>query len=163
MIRQTLDRQLFQSAAALAIAFTLFTGCQSKQDAALDQARKQAVATGQPQQVVSTDKNGTTTTTTVEPPAPGQTTPTITTTVQPSSNPNAPGSAAGPVPANTPATAGGVAPAPSQYPGQYPSQGQPQAQPTPGGNPVVRPADVRAGTPGPARIWGRHRDPRVAG
>jgi hypothetical protein len=144
MIRQTLDKKLFQSAAALAIAFTLFTGCQSKQDAALDQAKKQAIATGQPQQVVSTDKNGTTTTTTVQPPAPGQATPTITTTVQPSSNPNAAGSVAGPVPTNTPATAGGVAPAPSQYS----SQGQPQAQPTPGGNPVVRPADVNvpAGT-----------------
>jgi len=151
MIHQTLEKKLLQSAAALAIAFTLFTGCQSKQDAALDQARKQAVATGQPQQVVSTDKNGTTTTTTVEPPAPGQTTPTITTTVQPSSNPNAAGSVAGPVPANTPATAGGVAPAPNQYPAQYPSQypsqGQ-QQQPTPGGNPIVHAADVNvpAGT-----------------
>src|SRR3984893_12022685 len=100
MIRQTLDKKLFQSAAALAIAFTLFTGCQSKQDAALDLARKQAIATGQPQQVVSTDKNGTTTTTIVQPPAPGQTTPTTTTTVQPSSNPQELMHLAGPVPAH---------------------------------------------------------------
>ncbi len=43
-------------------------GCESKQDKAIDQARKQAAATGQPQQVVSVDKGGTTTTTIVQPP-----------------------------------------------------------------------------------------------
>jgi hypothetical protein len=58
-------------------------GCESKQDKAIDQAKKQAIATGQPQQVVSVDKNGTTTTTIVQPPAPGQTSKAMTTTTAP--------------------------------------------------------------------------------
>jgi hypothetical protein len=58
-------------------------GCESKQDKAIDQAKKQATATGQPQQVVSVDKSGTTTTTIVQPPAPGQTTQAMTTTTAP--------------------------------------------------------------------------------
>jgi hypothetical protein len=64
------------------VAATL-SGCKSKQDQALDQAKQQAATTGQAQQVVSVDKNGTTTTTVVQPPAAGQTNPTITTTVTP--------------------------------------------------------------------------------
>ena len=67
---------------ALALAVAL-AGCESKQDKAIDQARKQAAATGQPQQVVSVDKNGTTTTTVVQPPAPGQTSEASTTTTTP--------------------------------------------------------------------------------
>jgi hypothetical protein len=59
------------------------TGCTSKQDKALDQAKKQAAATGQAQQVVSVDKNGNTTTTVVQPPAKGQTNEAITTTTTP--------------------------------------------------------------------------------
>ncbi len=51
----------------------MLAGCESQQDKAIDAAKKQAAATGQPQQVVSVDKNGNTTTTTVQPPAPGQT------------------------------------------------------------------------------------------
>ncbi len=47
----------------LALGMALLSGCASKQQQALDQAKKQAAATGQPQQVVSVDKNGTTTTT----------------------------------------------------------------------------------------------------
>ena len=69
--------------AALVLAVALLAGCKSKQDEAIEQAKKQAAATGQPQQVVSIDKNGNTTTTTVQPPAPGQTTQTVTTTVTP--------------------------------------------------------------------------------
>jgi len=46
----------------LVLAAAMLSGCESKQDKALDQAKQQAVATGQPQQVVSVDKNGTTTT-----------------------------------------------------------------------------------------------------
>ena len=61
----------------------LLGGCESKQDKALDQAKKQAVATGQPQQVVSVDKTGVTTTTVVQPPAKGQTAEAITTTQTP--------------------------------------------------------------------------------
>ena len=55
------------------LAFVMLTGCKSKDDAAIDKAKQQAAATGQAQQVVSTDKNGNVTTTTVQPPTPGQT------------------------------------------------------------------------------------------
>jgi hypothetical protein len=58
-------------------------GCRSQQDKALEDAKKQAAASGQPQQVVSVDKDGTTTTTVVQPAAQGQTQPTITTTTAP--------------------------------------------------------------------------------
>ena len=58
-------------------------GCESKQDKAIDQARKQAAATGQPQQVVSVDKGGTTTTTVVQPPTAGQKAQAVTTTTTP--------------------------------------------------------------------------------
>lgn len=67
----------------LLLVVGILSGCQSKQDQALDQARKQAAATGQAQQVVSVDKNGTTTTTVVQPPAPGQKDVAITTTSTP--------------------------------------------------------------------------------
>jgi hypothetical protein len=126
--------------AMMVLAVAMATGCRSKQDEAIDQAKKQAAATGQAQQVVSTDKNGNVTTTMVQPPAPGQTTQAVTTTVTP---PN------GAVPANTPATAGGVAPV---APGQVDSSGQPVAGsasvPAAGAAPIVRPADVNiaAGT-----------------
>jgi hypothetical protein len=122
--------------AMMILAVAMATGCKSKQDEAVDQAKKQAAATGQAQQVVSTDKNGNVTTTTVQPPAPGQTTQAVTTTVTPAN---------GAVPANTPATAGGVAP---MAQGQVDSSGQPIGAPAPGAAPIIRPADVNiaAGT-----------------
>ena len=61
----------------------ILSGCSSKQERALDQANKQAAATGQSQQVVSVDQNGSTTTTVVQPPTSGQTTEAVTTTVTP--------------------------------------------------------------------------------
>jgi len=61
----------------------ILSGCSSKQELALDQAKKQAVTTGQAQQVVSVDKNGTTTTTVVQPPSAGQPNQATTTTVTP--------------------------------------------------------------------------------
>jgi hypothetical protein len=131
--------QVLKPVAIMALAFTLFVGCQSKQDAAIEQAKKQAAATGQPQQVVTVDKNGTTTTT-VQPPAPGQTTQAVTTTVTPAAT----------VPANTPAVAGQPAGADQALaPGQTAA-----VSPVPGGNPVVAPADVKipAGTPLSIRI-----------
>jgi len=67
----------------LVLVAVILAGCSSKQEQALDQAKKQAAATGQAQQVVSVDKNGTTTTTVVQPPAPGQANEEITTTVTP--------------------------------------------------------------------------------
>ena len=68
---------------ALALAASLFFGCASRQEKALDKARELAAKTGQAQQVVYVDKNGTTTTTVVQPPAAGQTEEAITTTVEP--------------------------------------------------------------------------------
>jgi hypothetical protein len=61
----------------------MLSGCTSKQERALDQAKRQAAATGQAQQVVSVDKSGATTTTVVQPPATGQTSEAITTVVTP--------------------------------------------------------------------------------
>jgi hypothetical protein len=67
----------------LVLVTGILSGCESRQDKALDQAKKQAAATGQAQQVVSVDKNGTTTTTVVQPPAAGQASEAITTTATP--------------------------------------------------------------------------------
>src|ERR1022692_4961415 len=78
----------------LVLVAAILSGCSSKEEQALDQAKKQAATTGQAQQVVSVDKDGTTTTTVVQPPATGQTSGEITTTV-------------------TPLTAGAPVPAPS--------------------------------------------------
>jgi len=124
-------------AAAIMLACMMIAGCKSKEDAAIDKAKQQATATGKPQQVVSTDKNGNVTTTTVQPPAPGQTTQAVTTTVTP---------AAG-VAANTPATTP-VATGQPVTAGQTDASGQPVAAPAPGTAPIVRPADVNiaAGT-----------------
>jgi outer membrane murein-binding lipoprotein Lpp len=137
---------------AMMLAVLMLAGCKSKQDAAIDQAKKQAAATGQAQQVVSTDSNGNVTTTTVQPPAPGQTAQAITTTT----TPVAPTAAAGAVAANTPAVAPGTADqAPVQSAPEQPvaagpvdSSGQPVGPPAPGGAPIIRPADVNipAGT-----------------
>ena len=131
--------QRFASVATMALALMVFTGCQSKQDAAIEQAKKQAAATGQPQQVISTDKSGNVTTTTVQPPAPGQTTQAVTTTVTPAAS----------VPANTPAMAPGTPATQAQA-----AAPEPATAPAPGAAPVVVPADVNvpAGTPLAIRI-----------
>ncbi|WP_433967625.1 hypothetical protein [Tunturiibacter gelidiferens] len=135
---------------AMMLALVMMAGCKSKQDAAIDQAKKQAAATGQAQTVTSTDGNGNVTTTTVQPPAPGQATQAVTTTTTPPVP-------AAPVAANTPATAPG-APEPvtsdqaatgqAVAPGQVDASGQPVVAPAPGAPPIVRPADVNiaAGT-----------------
>ena len=81
----------------------MLAGCKSKQDQALDLAKKQAASTGQAQQVVSVDTNGTTTTTVVQPPAAGQTNEAITTTA-------APPAAGAPVPAPSEPTVSAVPP-----------------------------------------------------
>ena len=122
-----------KTAAMLTLAMILLVGCKSKEDAAIDSAKQQAAATGQAQQVVSTDKNGTVTTTTVQPPAPGQTSQATTTSVTPGPGvaPNAP------APAGQPAMAG-----------QNYASGQPAPAPPPPGEPTIQPADVNvpAGT-----------------
>jgi hypothetical protein len=68
---------------AVALMAVALNGCKSKQDAAVEQAKAQAAKTGQAQQVVSTDKDGNTVTTIVQPPAPGQKDEAVTTTVTP--------------------------------------------------------------------------------
>ena len=132
----------FKYSGKIALATTMLTlamlaGCKSKEDAAIEKAKQQAAATGQAQQVVSADKNGTVTTTTVQPPAPGQTSQAVTTTVTPASG----------VAANTPATAPVVTGQPVT-PGQTDASGQPVQAPAPGAAPIVQPADVNiaAGT-----------------
>jgi len=67
----------------LVLVAAILSGCMSTQERALDQAKAQAVRTGQAQQIVSVDKNGITTTTVVQPPAAGQTNEAITTTQTP--------------------------------------------------------------------------------
>jgi len=121
----------------MTLALVMLAGCKSKQDAAIDKAKQQAAATGQAQQVVSTDGNGNVTTTTVQPPAPGQTAQAVSTTVTP----------AAAVAANTPATAPGATGEPVTA-GQVDSSGQPVAAPAPNEAPIVRPADINiaAGT-----------------
>lgn len=130
---------------AMALAVALLAGCKSKEDAAIDAAKKQAAATGQAQQVVSVDKNGNTTTVTVQPPAPGQTAQAITTTVTPAAS----------APPNSAASEPAVSPAQPAIAGQNGGAAQPvatapapAAAPTPGGAPVIQPADVNvpAGT-----------------
>jgi hypothetical protein len=106
---------MLRFAGALALGVALMAGCASKEDQAIDAAKKQAAATGQAQQVVSIDKAGNTTTTTVQPPAAGQTAQAVTTVVTPAAAAAAVGTAAG-----------GAAP----------------VQAVAGGPPVIRPADV---------------------
>ncbi len=107
--------KMLRFAGALALGVALMAGCASKEDQAIDAAKKQAAATGQAQQVVSIDKAGNTTTTTVQPPAAGQTAQAVTTVVTPAAAAAAVGTAAG-----------GAAP----------------VQAVAGGPPVIRPADV---------------------
>lgn len=142
--------KMMKSAAGFVLALTILVGCKSKEDAAIEQAKKQAAATGQAQQVVLVDKNGNTTTAIVQPPLPGQTAQAVTTTKttlvpgQPATTATSNG-----VPAGQPAIAGQPAVA-----GQPAIAGQPAVsanQPAvavPGGNPVIQPADVNvpAGT-----------------
>ncbi|MEO6816796.1 MAG: hypothetical protein ABI177_08830 [Edaphobacter sp.] len=126
---------------AMTLAVALLAGCKSKEDAAIDAAKKQAAATGQAQQVVSVDKAGNTTTVTVQPPAPGQTAQATTTTVTPAvAAPITNESAA--VAPGQPAIAGPNGGA-AQPAGAVPPPGA-----TPGGAPVIQPADVNvpAGT-----------------
>ena len=73
---------LAQALPALILLVAL-SGCASREQKAIDQAKAQAAKTGQAQQVVTVDKNGATTTTVVQPPAKGQTAEAITTTTTP--------------------------------------------------------------------------------
>jgi hypothetical protein len=104
-----LNKGLRFTAAAGLMSFVLLTGCESKQDKALDQAKATAASTNTAQQIQYIDKNGNTITTTVQPPAAaGQPEQVATTTTPPPPGPvpsatqpvitpvNAAGQAAGP-------------------------------------------------------------------
>jgi len=135
MIAQRASMRFPKSLTTAAVALTLtlaLAGCTSKQDADLQKARQQANATGQPQHVVSTDKNGNTITTTVQPLQPGQTTQAMTTTVTPATVlppntpatvPGAPASASAPAP--TPDTTNAAVAGNAQN--QAPASGKPSA------------------------------------
>lgn len=135
----------FNRKIALALfGFVLLSGCKSKQDAALDQAKQQANATGQPQQVVSTDKNGNISTTVVQPLQPGQTTQAITTTFTPAAGTPPTQNTAGAPPSTGGYSTGGYS---NQPPSNQPYPAQPNGPPVPAQanqatNPVVSPADV---------------------
>ena len=146
---------------AVTFSFALLTGCKSKEDAAVDQAKQQAAATGQAQQVVMTDADGTTTTTVVQPPLPGQTTQAI--TVTKTSTKAGTVTAAKPAPTVGPVVGPVVGPAPVQNGAQTPLQGsvapydgtaQTQGGPVAnnGAAPIGVNVHVAAGTPLTIRI-----------
>ncbi len=122
-------------------------GCRSRQDTAIEQAKKQAATTGQQQQIVTTDKNGNTVTTVVQPPVPGQNGQVVTTTVTPKQGSTQPGTAASKVQGEQVAAAGvqsaagvspmaiggtpGVTPAPGAGDGPTPAPPPAPAPPAP--------------------------------
>ena len=139
-------------------ATLLFAGCQSAQEKANEQAvaqaKQQAAATGTTQQVVTTDKDGNTITTTVQPPLPGQTTQQITVTKTSSTTTQAS------VPGQSGISQGPGQSGISQGPGQAPpppqgygNQAAPNGPNAPNA-PMVRPVDVQipAGTELPIRV-----------
>ena len=83
LMKGLLMRRAGVSALGLVMAAGMLAGCATKEQKALEQAKKQALSTGQPQQVASVDKDGNTITTVVQPPAPGQKEPTVVTTTAP--------------------------------------------------------------------------------
>jgi len=108
MISSPISLRYALAAALIAMALS---GCKSKQDVAIAHAKEEAAKTGQPQAVVTKDKNGNTVTTVVDPPAPGQKSETVVTTVTPpgvtppdvtGSGPGAPGSTTAAAPAPPP-------------------------------------------------------------
>jgi hypothetical protein len=94
---------------AVALAAAALAGCKSHQDEAIAHAKEQAAKTGQPQSIVTRNSDGSTTTTIVNPPAPGQTVETVVTTTTPAgvpppqvSNPDTSSAAPSPAPAPPP-------------------------------------------------------------
>ena len=128
-IVMNLSTRLRFSAATGLMAFVFLTGCESKQDKALDQAKAAAASTNTAQQIQYVDKSGNTVTTTVQPPvAAGQPEQVATTTTPPPP---------GPVPAATqpvitPVNAAGQAAGPTQYTtGSAMTAGAPAQAPAP--------------------------------
>lgn len=121
-------------------------GCKSKQQQAIEQAQAQAAKTGQPQTITTTDKNGNTVTTVVQPPAPGQKEGEVTTTVTPKP---AAGTAAGSAAAGSGATGGDTGTSGGASSAQATGSPAPQPAPAPAPPPTV---EVAAGTPLSIRI-----------
>ena len=103
------------AAALLALALS---GCKSKDDVALAKAKQQAASTGQAQTLTSTDKDGNTVTTLVQPPAPGAKDEVVTTTVTPKAV--AATTAAAPAPASGQDSGQAATPAPAAPPAAPP-------------------------------------------
>ena len=76
-------RALRMPVLAVMLGAAALSGCSSRQQQALDEAKKKAATSGQAQQVITVDKSGATTTTVVQPPVAGQTGEAITTVVTP--------------------------------------------------------------------------------
>jgi hypothetical protein len=129
-------KTISSTAAALLLCCAL-AGCKSADEKALEQAKQQAAATGQPQQVVTNDGKGNIVTTTVQPPDPQTHQQTITQTTAPAPMGSTPGTT---TTAATPMMAPGTAPGATPVPAGA-------AVPEPN-KPIVKPADVRipAGT-----------------
>ena len=127
---RTIFSSPMRSLAAIAVLAVAMTGCKSSQDKAIAAAKQKAAQTGQEQQVVSTDSKGNTVTTTVEPPLPGQTAQTVTTTVTPKGQPAPQASMPADGSGNTSATAAAPA-APGQGGAPAAAVNQPAAQPAP--------------------------------
>ena len=142
-------------------------GCKSDQDkandAALAQAKQQAAASGNAQQVAWVDKDGNTVTSVVQPPAPGQTTQQImttktthSTTTTSAARPVVQGPATGPVGPGQTAVGPGYSSSPASQDGRYPADNRPAypanngggyaagpGQAVSNGAPTVTPVDVR--------------------
>jgi hypothetical protein len=113
---------VFKTSARYAMAAVLLasslSGCKSKEDVALAKAKQQAASTGQAQTLTSTDKDGNTVTTLVQPPAPGAKDEVVTTTVTPKAV--AATTAAAPTPASGQDSGQAAAPAPAAPPAAPP-------------------------------------------
>jgi len=123
-------RSKLMSVLVLVLMTSILSGCKSKMDQALEQAKKQAAATGQAQQVVVVDNKGVTTTTVVQPPVSGQPPVISTNTTQPEAGaplppPSGPTVSAVPQMSTTmePVPAPEPIPAPDQMPAQTSEQG----------------------------------------
>lgn len=139
MISPNPASRFIRMAGTLTLALTLLSGCKSTQEKAIEHAKQLANSTGQPQQVITTDKNGNTITTVIQPLQPGQTEQAVTTTVTPAQVPPTTANGA-PIPNEAQTAAQNLAQ----------QQGQPQGagQPAAANQPAIRPADVNvpAGT-----------------
>ena len=137
--------------AAVLLSAFLLNGCESAQqkanDAAVAQAKQQAATTGTAQQVVSTDSDGNTITTVIQPPVPGQTTQAVTVTKTKTTT-GTTSAAVNSQPLVSPVN--GAPTAPQGAAGYGPGYASAPPAPAPGGvnQPVITPVDVHipAGT-----------------